>query len=144
MLTGRGVDGRRAKKLGLVDAVTPKRHFANAVRQFLMNPPPPHKPAFTAAITDWPVRAQHRRRDVGEEGRRSSARRDHYPAPYAIIELWRDFGGDVRNVPREHPASMQSLFKHPTTREPDPHLQAAGPPEGAGQGGRCRRCGTCT
>jgi 3-hydroxyacyl-CoA dehydrogenase/enoyl-CoA hydratase/3-hydroxybutyryl-CoA epimerase len=42
-------------------------------------------------------------------------RRDQMPAPYAIIELWRDFGGDVRNVPRDHPASMQSLFKHPTT-----------------------------
>src|SRR6185436_6775993 len=44
------------------------------------------------------------------------ARRDHYPAPYAIIELWRDFGGDVRNVPPEHPASMRSLFLHPTAR----------------------------
>jgi len=28
------------------------------------------------------------------------ARRDHYPAPYAIIDVWKDFGGDVRNVPR--------------------------------------------
>jgi 3-hydroxyacyl-CoA dehydrogenase/enoyl-CoA hydratase/3-hydroxybutyryl-CoA epimerase len=44
------------------------------------------------------------------------ARRDHYPAPYAIIDLWKDFGGDVRNVPREHPASTASLFFHPTTR----------------------------
>jgi 3-hydroxyacyl-CoA dehydrogenase/enoyl-CoA hydratase/3-hydroxybutyryl-CoA epimerase len=32
MLTGRGVDGRRAKNLGLVDAVTPRRHFENAAR----------------------------------------------------------------------------------------------------------------
>src|SRR6185295_12904215 len=31
-------------------------------------------------------------------------------------EMWRDFGGDPRNVPREHPASMTSLFFHPTTR----------------------------
>ena len=39
MLTGRAIDARRAKKLGLVDAVTPRRHFENAVRQLLRDPP---------------------------------------------------------------------------------------------------------
>ncbi|HEX7559456.1 MAG TPA: 3-hydroxyacyl-CoA dehydrogenase NAD-binding domain-containing protein, partial [Usitatibacter sp.] len=115
MLTGRGVDGRRAKKLGLVDAVTPRRHFENAARQFLMKPPALHHPKLSAAITDWPlVRdlvAKMSAKKVAER-----ARRDHYPAPYAIIDLWKDFGGDVRNVPREHPASTASLFFHPTTK----------------------------
>jgi len=46
----------------------------------------------------------------------AKAREDHYPAPYAIIDLWKDFGGDVRNVPGEHRASMASLFAHATTR----------------------------
>jgi len=54
MLTGRTVDGRRAKKLGLVDAVTPRRHFENAARKFLLEAPPRHSPAFTAAVTNWP------------------------------------------------------------------------------------------
>ena len=115
MLTGRGVDGRRAKKLGLVDAVTPRRHFENAARQILLDPPPRAKPKLAAAITDWPgVRnlvAKMSARKVAEK-----ARRDHYPAPYAIIDLWKDFGGDVRNVPRDHPASTASLFFHPTAR----------------------------
>jgi 3-hydroxyacyl-CoA dehydrogenase/enoyl-CoA hydratase/3-hydroxybutyryl-CoA epimerase len=115
MLTGRGLDGRRAKKLGLVDDATPRRHFANAVRLFLAKPRPPHKPPFAAAAADWPVVrnlvASMSRKKVAEK-----ARQDHYPAPYAIIDLWKDFGGDVRNVPVEHPASMASLFAHPTTR----------------------------
>jgi 3-hydroxyacyl-CoA dehydrogenase/enoyl-CoA hydratase/3-hydroxybutyryl-CoA epimerase len=115
MLTGRGVDGRRAKKLGLVDAATPRRHFANAVRLFLASPPPRHRPPLAAAATDWPVVrslvASMSRKKVA-----AKARQDHYPAPYAIIDLWKDFGGDVRNVPVEHPASMASLFAHPTTR----------------------------
>jgi len=68
-----------------------------------------------AAMTDWPgVRnlvAKMSAKKVAER-----ARRDHYPAPYAIIELWKDFGGDPRKVPREHPASTASLFFHPTTR----------------------------
>jgi 3-hydroxyacyl-CoA dehydrogenase/enoyl-CoA hydratase/3-hydroxybutyryl-CoA epimerase len=115
MLTGRSVDARRAKKLGLVDAVTPRRHFANAVRMILTNPPPLHEPALAAAITDWPLIrslvASATRRKVAQK-----ARQDHYPAPYAIIDLWKDFGGDVRHVPRDHPASMASLYAHPTTR----------------------------
>ena len=115
MLTGRAIDARRAKKLGLVDAATPRRHFENAVRTLLRSPPPRARPAFGAAVTNWPVVrsivASKAAKQVAQK-----ARRDHYPAPYAIIETWRDFGGDVRNVPREHPASMATLFHHPTTR----------------------------
>jgi 3-hydroxyacyl-CoA dehydrogenase/enoyl-CoA hydratase/3-hydroxybutyryl-CoA epimerase len=115
MLTGRGVDGRRAKKLGLVDAVTPRRHFENAARTILLQKPAPHTPALAAAVTDWPVVrnlvARMSAKKVAER-----ARRDHYPAPYAIIDLWKDFGGDVRNMPREHPGSTATLFRHPTTR----------------------------
>ena len=114
MLTGRAIDARRARKLGLVDVATPRRHFENAVRQLLKAPPPRHKPAFGAAVTNWPVVrnvvASKAAKQVAQK-----ARRDHYPAPYAIIELWRDFGGDVRNVPKEHPASIYSIFAHPTT-----------------------------
>ena len=115
MLTGRAIDARRAKKMGLVDAATPRRHFENAVRTLLKAPPPRAKPAFGAAVTNWPVVrnivASKAAKQVAQK-----ARRDHYPAPYAIIETWRDFGGDVRNVPKEHPASMATLFHHPTTR----------------------------
>ena len=115
MLTGRAVDGRRAKSLGLVDAVTPRRHFENAARRILMEPPPKASPKLAAAATNWPgVRNFVASQAAKQVAKR--ARRDHYPAPYAIIELWRDFGGDVRNVPPEHPASMASLAQHPTTR----------------------------
>jgi len=114
MLAGRSVDGRRAKKLGLVDAVTPRRHFENAARRFLLDRPAPSRPAFSAAITNWPgVRWYVAKKATKEVAERF--RRDQYPAPYAIIDVWKDFGGDVRNVPREHPASVASLFFHPTT-----------------------------
>jgi 3-hydroxyacyl-CoA dehydrogenase / enoyl-CoA hydratase / 3-hydroxybutyryl-CoA epimerase len=115
MLTGRTADARRAKSLGLVDAVTPRRHFENAGRRMLLDKSRRRGPPFAAAVTNWPgvraIVASMSRKKVAEK-----VRRDHYPAPYAIIDLWKDFGGDVRNVPREHPASMASLAEHPTTR----------------------------
>ncbi len=113
MLTGRAVDGRRAKKMGLVDVLTPRRHFINAATILLKNPPALHQPAFKDAITNWPMMrgivANMSRKKVA-----SKARKDHYPSPYAIIDLWQHFGGDPRNVPVDHPSSMTSLFKHPT------------------------------
>jgi len=115
MLTGRAIDARRAKKLGLVDAVTPRRHFQNAARKVLNEPPPRQVPGLMAAATDWPVLRNLVARQAAK-GVAKKVRRDQYPAPYAIIDLWKDFGGDVRNVPREHPASTASLFFHPTTK----------------------------
>ncbi len=139
MLTGRGVDARRAKRMGLVDAVTQKRHFANAVRLFLAKPPAPHRPPLAAAIAGWPgvraIVAAMSRRQVA-----AKAREDHYPAPYAIIDLWKDFGGEVRDVPIAHRASMASLFAHPTTRnlirlfKLQDRMKALGKPESGKEG----------
>ncbi|MEI6737048.1 MAG: 3-hydroxyacyl-CoA dehydrogenase NAD-binding domain-containing protein [Pseudomonadota bacterium] len=115
MLTGRAVNGKSALRMGLVDIVTPRRHFANAATMLLKKPPALHQPALKDAVTNWPfVRglvANASRKQVAKK-----AHKDHYPAPYAIIDLWEKFGGDPRNVPADNDASMQKLFEHPTAR----------------------------
>ena len=115
MLTGRSVDARRAKKLGLVDAVTPRRHFTNAARTLLLSPPASRRLPLAAAATNWPL-VRNLVASMSAKKVAQKVHRDHYPAPYAVIDLWKDFGGDVRKVPPEHPASMQKLFEHPTAR----------------------------
>jgi 3-hydroxyacyl-CoA dehydrogenase/enoyl-CoA hydratase/3-hydroxybutyryl-CoA epimerase len=114
MLTGRGVNGRSAKKMGLVDVVTPRRHFMNAARMLLSTPPAPHKPSFMQGLTDWPVV----RNIVANASRKQVAKRvakKHYPAPYAIIDLWQNYGGDPRNVPDTSDTSIAKITAHPTT-----------------------------
>ena len=114
MLTGRGVDGKRAKKMGLVDAVTPRRHFTNAAKMLLTKPPAMHQPAFKDAITNWPImRGFIASASLKQVAKR--ARKDHYPAPYAIVELWQNYEGDPRKMPQDHPYSISGIFKHPTT-----------------------------
>lgn len=114
MLTGRAVDGRRAKKMGLADVLTPRRHFVNAAKTLMAKPPAPHQPAFKDAITNWPVIrgfvASASLKQVAKK-----ARKDHYPAPYAIIDLWQNYDGDPRNVPQDHPYSISGISTHPTT-----------------------------
>ena len=114
MLTGRAVDGRRAKSMGLVDVLTPRRHFANAAKMLLAKPPAPHQPVFKHAVTNWPiVRDFVARASLKQVAKR--ARKDHYPAPYAIIDLWQNYEGDPRKVPQDHPYSISGIAKHPTT-----------------------------
>ncbi|MEO5694035.1 MAG: 3-hydroxyacyl-CoA dehydrogenase NAD-binding domain-containing protein [Usitatibacter sp.] len=115
MLTGRAIDGRRAKKLGMVDEITQRRHFQNAARKVLNELPPRQAPKFSAAITNWPI-IRSIVASQAAKGVAKKVRRDQYPAPYAIIELWKRFGGDPRSVPRDHPMSTAGLFFHPTTK----------------------------
>ncbi len=114
MLTGRGVNGRAAKKMGLADVVTPRRHFMNAARMLLKNPPAPHQPSFMHAITNWPV-IRGIVASKAASGVAKKVAQKHYPAPYAIIDLWQNYGGDPRNVPDASPTSIASIFSHPTT-----------------------------
>lgn len=44
------------------------------------------------------------------------ARREHYPAPYAILDLWQKYDGDPFVNPKDPSCSINTLFEHPTTK----------------------------
>jgi 3-hydroxyacyl-CoA dehydrogenase/enoyl-CoA hydratase/3-hydroxybutyryl-CoA epimerase len=46
---------------------------------------------------------------------RKKARPEHYPAPYALLELWRKYDGDPFAADSDASASVSTLFAHPTT-----------------------------
>ena len=41
------------------------------------------------------------------------ARREHYPAPYAILDAWSKFDGDPFRIPEQHPAGIGALLSIP-------------------------------
>jgi 3-hydroxyacyl-CoA dehydrogenase/enoyl-CoA hydratase/3-hydroxybutyryl-CoA epimerase len=114
MMTGRSVDARRAKKIGLVDASVPPRVMENAARIMLLEAPAPRRLPFVQRLMNGPfkgvVAAMARSQLV------KKARREHYPAPFAILELWEKWGGDPFLPPRENDASIAKLVQHPTTK----------------------------
>ncbi|MDH5178529.1 MAG: 3-hydroxyacyl-CoA dehydrogenase NAD-binding domain-containing protein [Gammaproteobacteria bacterium] len=87
MLTGRNLSARAAKKIGLVNYAVPKRHHLSAARSLIKEPPKPHKlPWWTAILNHRQVRpllGKYMAKQVAKKAARS-----HYPAPYAIIDLW--------------------------------------------------------
>jgi 3-hydroxyacyl-CoA dehydrogenase/enoyl-CoA hydratase/3-hydroxybutyryl-CoA epimerase len=113
MLTGKTVDARRAKKLGIADECVPERIMMNTARGMLRELPPPRRVPFPLSLTlnrrVRPIIAARARKQVA-----ARARREHYPAPYAILELWEKYDGDALAPPPSDPASIAQLLRTPT------------------------------
>jgi len=46
----------------------------------------------------------------------AKARPEHYPAPFAIIDIWARYGGNALAVPAASPSSLESIFRSPTAK----------------------------
>lgn len=108
MLSGRSLSARAAQKIGLVDYAVPRRHLERAARQMVLKPRPPHVPS---RIQRW---AGHRmlRPAVAKLMRRNVAKRapqQHYPAPYALIELWLRYADNPKRMLAEEANSVARL-----------------------------------
>jgi 3-hydroxyacyl-CoA dehydrogenase/enoyl-CoA hydratase/3-hydroxybutyryl-CoA epimerase len=113
LLTGKTIDARRAKRLGLADECVPVRVMENAVRITLRTLPPPRRLDLPLSLTLVPLA----RRFIAAQAEKQvakRARREHYPAPYAILELFVKYDGDALAAPASDPASIPSLLKTPT------------------------------
>ena len=115
LLTGRAVDVRRAKRMGLVDAAVPPRIQENAARMTVLEAPRPRTLPLVQRLMNSalmrPLVVHMARKQLA-----SKASPDHYPAPYAILELWRRYDGDPFAPRPEDPASVIGLLEGDTAR----------------------------
>ncbi len=115
MLTGRQIDARRALKLGLVDRAVPRRLLDKTVREFALRPHARKPLSWPAQIANRkyarPAVAKVLQREVAKK-----ARLQHYPAPYALIDLWREHGGDREAMMAAEARSIGRLLVTPTSR----------------------------
>lgn len=91
MLRGATVSARAAARTGLVDHAQPQRHLAKAARHLVRADPGRHKPPQLRRLPGRrPIRwlVAPYLKSVTED----RVRPDHYPAPYALIDLWADHG----------------------------------------------------
>ena len=113
LLTGKTVDARKARKLGLADQCVPPRIMDNTARSVLLAQPAPRRLPFPLSLT----LTAPARRLIGNKARQQVARRasrEHYPAPYAIIDLWQRYDGNALAAPPGDPAAIDTLLATPT------------------------------
>ena len=109
MLTGRAMDGRRAARSGLVDYCVPIRQLKNtAVQTILQQPAKKTIPWHKRLLEKKPLRslvAMQMRKQVKQK-----ANPKHYPAPYALIDLWDNHGDNEVEMYRQEALSVSRLI----------------------------------
>ncbi len=115
MLTGKSIYGTATKQQGLVDELIEWRHLGNAVKaklrqKFTRQSATLRQRLFSTA----PGRklAAKRMRALSQQ----QAPHEHYPAPFALIELWETFGGDPEAMQTAEQESFVKLVATDTAR----------------------------
>lgn len=110
MLTGKAIDARKAKRLGLADDCVPPRVMDSAAAMLVVSGPARQPLPLLPRMLNGPLRAlvaAGARKQVAKR-----ARREHYPAPYAIIDLWARHGGNALAAPE----LIDRIVRSPTAR----------------------------
>lgn len=113
MLTGRKLKGRKAKEIGLLDALAETEESAlSMAKELVLSGRKPHRPPLLARwMSMAPLRPLVKRRLLADVQKK--VRREHYPAPYALIDLWAQNGDGPRALEAEVD-SIVSLAGSPT------------------------------
>ena len=97
MLTGKTIDAQRAKRMGLADDCVPPRVMERAARIMVVSDAPRRPLPFLQRLLNGPLRNA-----VASSARKQAAKRarpEHYPAPYAIIDIWARHNGNALEAP---------------------------------------------
>ena len=115
MLTGRNLVPRQAKKMGLTDYCVPLRQLkTTAVQTILSKPAKQQAPKSAALLETSPMRkiiAMQMRKQVA-----SKTKQEHYPAPYALINIWEMHGSKNNEMYEAEAHSVTTLISTDTAQ----------------------------
>jgi 3-hydroxyacyl-CoA dehydrogenase/enoyl-CoA hydratase/3-hydroxybutyryl-CoA epimerase len=115
MLTGRALSTRQAKSIGLIDLVQPKRQIKRAAQQLALFPPKKRRMPLSGKILSLPgirnLLAGYMRKQVAKK-----APRQHYPAPYALLDIWCNYYDRKKRLMEEEANSVARLIQGNTVR----------------------------
>ena len=110
MLSGRALTARAARAIGLVDAAQPRRQIERAARTIALSHPPRQSMPLIGKILSLPgirnLLAAYMKKQVEKK-----APRQHYPAPYAILDVWAGYYGDIKRMMEEEANSVARLIQ---------------------------------
>ncbi|NQE61243.1 3-hydroxyacyl-CoA dehydrogenase NAD-binding domain-containing protein [Caulobacter sp. RHG1] len=115
MLTGKTIPARKAKALGLVDAIVPERHVRAAIHAAMRGELRGDGQSLIDKLKDSAPARKLAAGRMREEARKQ-APPEHYPAPNALIELWERHGGDFEAMKAAEIGSFARLMVSQTAQ----------------------------
>jgi 3-hydroxyacyl-CoA dehydrogenase/enoyl-CoA hydratase/3-hydroxybutyryl-CoA epimerase len=115
MLKGRPYKGPRALAVGLIDELVPPADLLERAKSRLLRSPPKATAPFVDRLLNLGLARPFVARQTAST-LRHSVRREHYPAPYAILDLWQRHGAAGAESYEAEARSISDLMCTPTSR----------------------------
>src|SRR5690349_18023541 len=115
MLTGRNLRGDKALRAGLLDRLVYPADALAAARELIMRQPKQRQPRFMDRVLSWPLlRGIARKKMLAQV--RARVRPEHYPSPFAMIDLWSKHGAQGDAAYEAEARSIAGLMVGETSR----------------------------
>jgi 3-hydroxyacyl-CoA dehydrogenase/enoyl-CoA hydratase/3-hydroxybutyryl-CoA epimerase len=115
MLTGKNLRPDKALAVGLVDRAVPLAELRTAAKKLALAPLPRRRAPLAQRLLGLPLVRRFVAGKIEQQVARR-ARREHYPAPYAIVDLWRKHAANPRTGYEAEAQSVARLVCTPTSR----------------------------
>jgi 3-hydroxyacyl-CoA dehydrogenase/enoyl-CoA hydratase/3-hydroxybutyryl-CoA epimerase len=115
MLTGKPINVSKGRRIGLLDKVTDADGWRAAATSLVAAQPPKRQAPFVERLLGLGA-VRPFIRNVLLKQVAGKARREHYPAPYAIIDLWHRHGASTRTGYEAEARSIAELMCTSTSR----------------------------
>jgi len=115
MLTGNPINARKGQKVGLVDGLADDSSWRQSAESMIRERPAKRTAPLVERLLSSPI-ARPFIRNVLLKQVRSKARREHYPAPYAIVDLWSRYGAKGDAAYEAEARSIAELMCTDTSR----------------------------
>ena len=117
LLSGKMLDPKRAKRLGFVDKAVPGRHCRAAALDLIAKKPAQHRPGWFARVSSsFPPLRRLLASKISKKLSAQGVIREHYPAPYAMVNNWAKVGLSQEAYELEA-RSIAQLMMTPTAKQ---------------------------
>ena len=115
MLTGKSIRAPQAKAIGLVDAITQERHVGAAVMAAVTGQLKTSRAGLSVTLLNSSLGRKVLAKRMKDETEKKAPAK-HYPAPHALIDLWREHGGNPPAMQKAEVASFAKLLVTPAAQ----------------------------
>ena len=115
MLTGRSLSPVEARRTGLLDRIVPEANLEQTARELVLSRPPTQRASLYRRIAGLRVVRPWLGRQLRAQVRRR-VRPEHYPAPFAIVDLWVRHGARGPSAYEAEARSIGRLLETPSSK----------------------------